>query len=99
MMILDVFPTAPVQMHKAWQQPSGLPQLFAAAVVSRQFREKLLREPEAALASGYLGQTFALTDQEQNLIKSIRANSLADLAQKVNRALQQDFHHYQNASD
>ncbi len=98
MMALDVLSPAPARLQETRKQPSGLPQLFAAAVVSRQFREKLLREPEAALASGYLGQTFALTDQEQALIKSIRADSLTDLARKVNRALQHEFH-YQNASD
>ncbi|MGC8856594.1 MAG: hypothetical protein ACP5QU_07335 [Anaerolineae bacterium] len=97
MMALD---PAPVRLQETQNQPSGLPQLFAAAVVSRQFREKLLREPEAALASGYLGQAFALTDQEQALIKSIRADSLTDLARKVNWALQHEFHYqYQNASD
>jgi hypothetical protein len=66
---------------------TGLHRLFAAAIVSDQFRETLLHKPEEALAKGYLGQTFTLTDQEQILIKSIRADTLTDLAQKVNRAL------------
>lgn len=66
---------------------TGLHRLFAAAIVSDQFRETLLRKPEEALANGYLGQTFILTDQEKALIKSIRADTLTDLAQKVNRAL------------
>jgi len=66
---------------------TGLHRLFAAAIVNDQFRETLLSQPEEAIASGYLGQTFTLTDQEKTLIQSIRADTLTDLAQKVNRAL------------
>lgn len=66
---------------------SGLHRLFAAAIVSNQFRTKLLSEPEAALASGYLGQTFVLTDHEKKIIKTVRANNLTDFAQQVNQAL------------
>jgi len=66
---------------------TGLHRLFAAAIVSDQFRETLLSRPEEALANGYLGQTFALSDQEQKIIKSIRADTLTELAQQVNRAL------------
>jgi len=73
------------------QQPAkrtGLHRLFAAAVVSGQFRETLLKTPEEALANGYLGQPFALSDREVSIIKSIRAEDLADFAQQVNQALQ-----------
>lgn len=66
---------------------TGLHRLFAAAVVNDQFRETLLKTPEEALANGYLGQTFALTDQERTILKSVRAETLTDFAQKVNRAL------------
>lgn len=66
---------------------SGLHRLFAAAIVSDQFRSMLLNEPEAALAGGYLGQTFTLTDQERRIIKTVRAENLTDFAQKVNQAL------------
>lgn len=66
---------------------SGLHRLFTAAIVNSQFREKLLSEPESALASGYLGQAFALTDQEKTIISSVRARDLTDFAQKVNQAL------------
>jgi hypothetical protein len=66
---------------------SGLSRLFAAAVVSRQFRDELLNQPKSALTVGYLGETFSLTDREQALIVSIHAESLPDLARQVNRAL------------
>lgn len=88
MLTLDVLTATPVKQHYSKNgESSGLSRLFAAAVVSRQFRETLLQEPETALADGYLGQTFQLTDQEKKLLQSIRAESLTDLAQKVNRAL------------
>lgn len=68
---------------------SGLHRLFAAAVVSDRFRKTLLSEPETALAGGYLGQTFSLTDHERKIIKTVRAANLTDFAQKVNQALKE----------
>jgi hypothetical protein len=73
--------------RKTTGKRTGLQRLFAAAIVSDQFRRTLLRKPEEALANGYLGQPFMLTDQEKLLIESIHADTLTDLAQKVNRAL------------
>lgn len=61
--------------------------LFAAAVVNNQFRQLLLNEPMIALRQGYLGDAFDLTIEEQALIVSIRAKSLPELAQQVNKAL------------
>ena len=87
MLTLNAYPTAPLSLGRPANARTGLHRLFAAAIVSDQFRETLLRKPEEALAKGYLGQTFMLTDQEQTLIKSIQADTLTDLAQKVNRAL------------
>jgi hypothetical protein len=84
---LDVHPVSAFDYRKPTDGRVGLHRLFAAAVVSHQFRETLLRKPEEALTKGYLGQPFILTDQEQMLIRSIRAETLTDLAQKVNRAL------------
>jgi hypothetical protein len=67
---------------------SGLSRLFAAAIVSSQFRETLLQAPKIALERGYLGQTFPLTRREQALILSIRAETLTDLARQVSMSLQ-----------
>jgi len=72
---------------KPAMERSGLHRVFTAAIVNSQFREKLLREPEMALAGGYLGQTFTLTDQERAIISNVRASDLTDFAQKVNQAL------------
>ena len=66
---------------------TALNRLFAAAIVSRQFRDELLAQPRAALDNGYSGETFSISDEEKNLILSIRAQSLPDLARQVNRAL------------
>jgi hypothetical protein len=75
------------EMHPPTRPHTGLRRLFAAAIVNDQFCETLLSKPEEALANGYLGQTFALTDHEKMVIKSVRADTLTDFAQKVNRAL------------
>ncbi|MEP7135289.1 MAG: hypothetical protein ABI904_10190 [Chloroflexota bacterium] len=87
MLTLNGYPASSLGLRKPTSPRTGLHRLFAAAIVSDQFRETLLSKPDEALANGYLGQTFMLTDQEQTLIKSIRADTLTDLAQKVNRAL------------
>lgn len=68
-------------------QSIGLSRMFAAAVVNQQFCEMLLNNPQEALRKGYLGETFMLTKDERDLIVSIRARSLADLAREINRSL------------
>ena len=87
MLTADNYSATPLAFRNPSAERRGLHRLFAAAIVSDQFRSTLLREPERALANGYLGQTFALTDQERTIIQSVRAETLTDFAQKVNRAL------------
>jgi len=87
MLTADTYPTSSLGFRRPVAERNGLHRLFAAAIVSDQFRTTLLREPERALAIGYLGQTFVLTDQEKMIIKNVRAENLTDFAQKVNRAL------------
>lgn len=84
----DAYTTPAMSYRQTAAERTGLHRLFAAAVVSGQFREMLIRKPEEALAKGYLGQAFTLTDRETAVIKSIRAENLADFAQKVHQALQ-----------
>jgi len=84
MLTLNTTYTAPALSARA---RTGLHRLFAAAIVNDQFCKTLLSKPEEALANGYLGQTFILSDQEKTIIQSVRAETLTDLAQKVNRAL------------
>jgi len=87
MLTLNTYSAPHLSLGKPANARTGLHRLFAAAIVSDQFRETLLNKPEEALANGYLGQIFMLSDQEKTLIKSIQADTLTDLAQKVNRAL------------
>ena len=68
-------------------QSPGLTRMFAAAVVNRQFFAMLLNNPQEALQRGYLGETFSLTKDECELLVSIQARSLADLARQINRSL------------
>jgi hypothetical protein len=83
----DAYSASARSFRRPVVERSGLHRLFAAAIVSDQFRATLLREPEQALANGYLGQTFSLTEQEKSIISTIRAKNLTDFAQKVNQAL------------
>lgn len=83
----DTHPVSSFEYRNPVPDHSGLHRLFTAAIVNSQFREKLLTEPEMALAGGYLGQAFTLTDQEKTIIRNVRASDLADFAQKVNQAL------------
>jgi len=87
MLTLNTYSALPTKLDRSNNMRSGLHRLFAAAVVNDQFRETLLNKPDEALTHGYLGQSFSLTDQEREIIHSIRADTLTDLAQKVNRAL------------
>jgi len=66
---------------------NGISKIFAAAVVDRQFCDILLQDPSIALQKGYQGETFPLSKEEKDLIVSIRANSLSDLARQINRTL------------
>jgi len=87
MLTLETYTASSLTSRRSTVGRSGLHRLFAAAIVSDQFRAKLLSEPEAAVTGGYLGQSFALTDHEKKIIKTVQANNLTDFAQKVNQAL------------
>jgi hypothetical protein len=79
--------TLPMNIASRSNISSGISRVFAAAVVNQQFRSMLLQDPQIALQQGYLGETFPLSKEERDLIISIRANSLSDLAKQVNRSL------------
>jgi hypothetical protein len=54
--------------------------LLCAAVVSKSFRSMLMTNPEIAIASGYQGETFNLSDEDRGWLSSIRPANLVDLA-------------------
>ena len=61
----------------------GLNSVLAAAVVNKEFRNMLLKNPRAALENGYQGEQFLLSAEEHSLLASIQANSLTDFAQQI----------------
>ena len=61
----------------------SLNQLLCAATVNVRFRETLLRDPAKAIASGYFDQSFALTQEERDLVVGIKAKGLEDFAAQV----------------
>jgi hypothetical protein len=80
-------PSGTINLPPLTLQSVGLSRMFAAAVVNQQFCEMLLNNPQEALQKGYLGETFMLTKHESELIISIHARSLADLAREIHRSL------------
>lgn len=83
--------TLPMKLTSRSTISSGISRVFAAAVVDRQFCSTLLQDPQMALQEGYFGETFSLSREEQDLIVSIRADSLPDLAKQVNRSLSNNY--------
>ncbi len=71
------------------RRTDGLSRIFAAAIVNRQFCQMLLQDPYTALQKGYLGETFSISTEERDAIIAIRAESLPEFAQQLNRALGQ----------
>jgi hypothetical protein len=69
-----------------------LSRLLAAAVINPEFSCLLLNDPELALKSGFQGEDFLFTEEECELILSIRADSLTDLAYQLSRTFNEQVH-------
>jgi hypothetical protein len=54
--------------------------LLCAAVISKGFRSMLIANPENAVASGYQGESFNLSDEDRGWLFSLRPATLVDLA-------------------
>lgn len=80
MLMIDAPVTQVTQQIDYCTQNDELNRLLSAAVVSKSFRNMLLANPEIAVASGYQGETFNLSTQDQNWLSSIHPASLVDLA-------------------
>jgi len=61
----------------------SLNELLCAATVNARFRETLLHDPARAVAAGYFDHSFALTQEERDLVVNIQAQDLADFASQV----------------
>jgi hypothetical protein len=57
--------------------------LISAAVVNKNFCNLLLNNPKRALSTGFQGETFSFGHEEENLIVSIEATTLADFATQL----------------
>jgi hypothetical protein len=69
-----------------------LSRVLAAAVINPEFCSLLLKDPELALKNGFQGEDFLFTEDERELILSIRAASLADLANQLARTFTDHIH-------
>jgi hypothetical protein len=78
-----VFKCMPILQPVENTSVGGVSGLIAAAVVDSSFRELLLANPAYALEKGYYGQFFNLSDEEHQLVVSIRATSLSDFASQL----------------
>lgn len=59
-------------------QSKEINRLLTAAVVNRKFCSLLLSDPLQAVTNGYNGETFALTQEEVQQIRTIEAATLRD---------------------
>ena len=60
-----------------------LNRLLSAAIVSTNFRNLLINNPESALAKGYQGEKFNLTPEEYRWLVSIQATDLPNFASQL----------------
>ncbi len=73
----------PVACTQVSMKTNELSRILSAAVVSSQFRSRLLADPAAAVAGGYSGESFSLAAKEQKKLGAIHAGSLADFAAQL----------------
>ena len=83
--------------HQDTSPSSAINRLLTAAVVNQNFRDLLLKDPRRALSQGFQGETFSLNYQERNLILSIQADNLRDLALQVTSS--QDGGHQEQSQE
>jgi hypothetical protein len=80
MLMMDTPITTVIRQVDISPSNDELNRLLCAAVVSKSFRNILLTHPEVALSSGYQGETFNLSPEDQNWLYSIRPSNIVDLA-------------------
>jgi hypothetical protein len=60
-----------------------LNRLLSAAIVSSNFRNLLINNPESALAKGYQGEKFNLSNEDYHWLVSIEATDLPNFASQL----------------
>lgn len=73
-----------------------LHRLISAAIVNQHFRCQLLENPLEAISMGYLGQSFSLTREEQELLASIRAGDFPTFSQHIHQWISRNGHQGQS---
>ena len=68
--------------------------LLTAAVINPGFCKSLLDNPALAIKGGFQGEDFAFTDEKCDLITSLGADSLPDLAKQLARTFISDPNTY-----
>jgi hypothetical protein len=63
--------------------PAVYNRIICAAVVDNRFRTMLLTNPAKAIAHGYNGEAFLITEQEANHLISIKAETLKEFASQL----------------
>jgi hypothetical protein len=59
--------------------------ILSAAVINKSFRENLLKDPAHAIAKGFNGESFQLTDDEKKRLVSLKGLSLPEFALHISR--------------
>lgn len=71
------------QVNTQLEYPSSndeMNRLLCAAVISKSFRSMLMTNPEIAVASGYQGESFNLSEEDRSWLSSARPANLVDFA-------------------
>jgi hypothetical protein len=79
--------SVPMVVAPSLEDHLEIARLLAAAVVNPVFCRLLLEDPKLAIDNGYQGETFILSDAARFLLLYIHADTLADLARQITRAL------------
>ena len=59
--------------------------ILSAAVINQRFRDKLLSDPAQAVANGYNGETFDLSEVERKELSSLKGLTLSEFALQLSR--------------
>lgn len=75
------------QIHDDVQ--SEFSRLLHAAVINKNFREKLLNNPTNCIESGFCGEKFHFPRELASQIKQIKARSLQEFSLQMTKLIQQ----------
>ena len=65
--------------------------LLTAAVINRTFRQRLLKNPRAAISDGYHDERFAFSASEIGAIGSIQATTLPEFSRLLSELMQINY--------